>query len=121
MKDAKNKKDNSQNPDTVFSKTVSSGKRIYYLDVKKNSKDEFFIVITENKKVLTKDSSQPAVHFEKHKIFLFNEDFDKFLNALDETISFTKDKNNNAITDDLLIPFEDNNDNIDPIKLTIDF
>ena len=121
MKDAKNKKDDSKNPDTVFSKTVSSGKRIYYLDVKKNSKNEYFIVITENKKVLTKDSSQPAVHFEKHKIFLFNEDFDKFLNALNETISFAKNKKNNAIIEDLPILFEENNDNIDPIKLTIDF
>ena len=44
--DTLNKKEN----DIVFTKTLKAGKRIYYLDVKKNKKDEFFLAITESKK-----------------------------------------------------------------------
>jgi len=86
-----NKKSNIQDPDIVFSKSVSSGKRIYYLDVKKNRQGKLFLTITESKKVLIQDSSQPAVHFEKYKIFIFKEDLDNFLSALNETISYIKD------------------------------
>ena len=45
--DTLNKKEN----DIVFTKTLKAGKRIYYLDVKKNKKDEFFLAITESKKL----------------------------------------------------------------------
>jgi hypothetical protein len=98
MKDWVSKKGKGQDVDIVFSKTVSAGRRIYYLDVKKNRKDELFLSITESKKVLSEELSQQVAYYEKHKIFLFKEDFDKFLNALTETVTYAKENNNEDYT-----------------------
>ncbi|MDL2256179.1 PUR family DNA/RNA-binding protein [Parabacteroides sp. OttesenSCG-928-K15] len=75
----------------LFSKAIKAGKRIYYLDVKKNLKDDLFLAITESKKVQSKDGSD--VTFEKHKIFLYKEDFEKFMDGMGEVISYIKQKN----------------------------
>ncbi len=72
----------------VFSKSIKAGKRIYYLDVKKNRKDEMFIAITESKKVVSGEGDDSQVSFEKHKIFLYKEDFEKFMTGLTQAISF---------------------------------
>jgi len=112
-----NKKSNIQDPDIVFSKSVSSGKRIYYLDVKKNWQGKLFLTITESKKILIKDASQPTVHFEKYKIFIFKEDLDNFLSALNETISYIKDND----TIDISYPPDDKENFDDSIHLKIDF
>jgi hypothetical protein len=74
----------------VYSKTIKAGKRIYYLDVKKNLKDDLFIAITESKKHPTKEG-EPA-SFEKHKIFLYKEDFDKFMNGMNEIMRYIKER-----------------------------
>lgn len=76
----------------VFSKSIKAGKRIYYLDVKKNRKDEMFLAITESKKVVTGEGENAQVSFEKHKIFLYREDFEKFMNGLNEAINFINQK-----------------------------
>lgn len=76
----------------VFSKSIKAGKRIYYLDVKKNRKDEMFLAITESKKVVTGEGEDAQVSFEKHKIFLYREDFEKFMNGLNEAINFINQK-----------------------------
>ena len=72
----------------VFSKSIKAGKRIYYLDVKKNRKDEMFLAITESKKVVMNEGEDPQVSFEKHKIFLYKEDFEKFMTGLTQAIEF---------------------------------
>ena len=72
----------------VYSQSVKAGKRIYYLDVKKNRKDEMFLAITESKKIVTGEGDDVQVSFEKHKIFLYKEDFEKFLNGLQQVIDF---------------------------------
>ena len=72
----------------VFSKSIKAGKRIYYLDVKKNRKDEMFLAITESKKVITGEGDDSQVSFEKHKIFLYREDFEKFMTGLEEAVNF---------------------------------
>lgn len=72
----------------VFSKSIKAGKRIYYVDVKKNRKNEMFLAITESKKVVSEYSGMPQVNFEKHKIFLYREDFEKFQDGLNEAINF---------------------------------
>ena len=56
-------------------------------DVKKNRKDEMFLAITESKKVATGEGEDLQVSFEKHKIFLYREDFEKFMNGLNEAIA----------------------------------
>ena len=72
----------------VYSRAIKAGKRIYYLDVKKNRKDEMFLAITESKKVITGEGDDSQVSFEKHKIFLYKEDFSKFMLGLGQAIDF---------------------------------
>ncbi len=78
--------------DIVFSKSIKAGKRIYYLDVKKNRKDEMFLAITESKKVVMGEGDASQVNFEKHKIFLYREDFEKFMNGLSEVVKYIVDE-----------------------------
>lgn len=84
--------------DIVYSQAVKAGKRIYYLDVKKNRKDEMFIAITESKKIVSGEGENPQVSFEKHKIFLYQEDFDKFLHGLHESIDYIRQRQGSAET-----------------------
>jgi hypothetical protein len=74
----------------VFSKAVRAGKRTYFFDVKATRKDEFYLTITESKK---KSDSGGNQFFEKHKIFLYKEDFDKFIEGLAEIIEYIKENN----------------------------
>ena len=89
MEDFKKKMNADMNDkEIVFSKSIKAGKRIYYLDVKKNRKDEMFLAITESKKVVMGEGDDSQVSFEKHKIFLYKEDFQKSMAGLTEAISF---------------------------------
>ena len=72
----------------AFSQSIKAGKRIYYLDVKKNRKDEMFLAITESKKIVMGEGDDSQVSFEKHKIFLYKEDFEKFTLGLAQAIDF---------------------------------
>ncbi len=68
--------------DEIFTKRVRAGKRTYFFDVKSTkSEKDFFLTITESKRV-------GEQQYEKHKIFLYKEDFQKFRTALDETVSY---------------------------------
>ena len=86
------KKADFRESDIVFSQAIKAGKRIYYLDVKKNRKDELFLAITESKKLESENEDSP-VQFEKHKIFLYKEDFDKFVCGLNDVLDYIR-KNN---------------------------
>ena len=74
--------------DIVYSQAVKAGKRIYYLDVKRNKRDELFLSITESKKLVSGEGIDATFSFEKHKIFLYQEDFSKFIGALSQAISY---------------------------------
>ena len=74
--------------DIVYSQAVKAGKRIYYLDVKRNRRGELFLSITESKKIATGEGPDAPFTFEKHKIFLYQEDFSKFINGLSQAISY---------------------------------
>lgn len=84
------KKNQERDKDVVFSKSVKAGKRIYYVDVKKNRKGELFIALTESKKVISGDTESPSINFEKHKIFLYQEDFEHFMSGLEEAVNFVR-------------------------------
>ena len=75
--------------DDVFSKPVRAGKRTYFFDVKstRGNKD-FYLTITESKRRQERDGS---FSYDKHKIFLYKEDFEKFREGLDEVIAYIKD------------------------------
>jgi len=76
--------------DIVYSKAIKAGKRIYYLDVKKSRNSDLFVAITESKKKVFGTDENMQVTFEKHKIFLYKEDFDKFLEGIEDVISYVK-------------------------------
>jgi hypothetical protein len=69
----------------IFTKVVRAGKRTYFFDVKATRKDDYYLTITESKKRLGKEGK---VFYEKHKIFLYKEDFEKFTDGLKDAVSF---------------------------------
>ncbi len=69
----------------IFSQTVRAGKRTYFFDVKATRNNDYYLTITESKKRFNKEGKQ---YFEKHKVFLYKEDFEKFNNGLTEVISY---------------------------------
>ena len=117
--------DMNNEKEIVFSKSIKAGKRIYYLDVKKNRKDEMFIAITESKKVISGEGDDSQVSFEKHKIFLYKEDFEKFMTGLTQAISFINEEQGDEVSKEELIKSEEiisTNEIIsEEIKIDIDF
>lgn len=77
-------------PEIVFSKSVKAGKRLYYLDVKKARNEDLYLCITESKKRIMGEGQEPQ--FEKHKIFLYKEDFRHFMEALNESVEFIQSR-----------------------------
>jgi hypothetical protein len=73
----------------IFSHTVRAGKRTYFFDVKATRNNDYYLTITESKKRFNKEGKQ---YFEKHKIFLYKEDFEKFNEGLNDVISFITNK-----------------------------
>jgi hypothetical protein len=69
----------------IFTKVVRAGKRTYFFDVKATRKDDYYLTITESKKRLGKEGK---VFYEKHKIFLYKEDFEKFSEGLKDAVSY---------------------------------
>ena len=78
--------------DIVYSQAIKAGKRIYYLDVKMNRKEELFLAITESKKVIMGEGEEAQINFEKHKIFLYKEDLEKFQKGLDQAINYIRQR-----------------------------
>jgi hypothetical protein len=69
----------------IHSKVVRAGKRTYFFDVKSTRNEEYYLTITESKKRFEDNGS---FHYEKHKIFLYKEDFQKFTECLQGIIDF---------------------------------
>lgn len=81
---------NGMEREEIFSKIIRAGKRTYFFDVKSTRKEELYLTITESKKIIT-DSGKFI--YEKHKVFLYKEDFDRFTDALSDIINRIKTKN----------------------------
>ena len=73
----------------IHSKVIRAGKRTYFFDVKSTRNDEFYLTITESKK---RFGDNGKFSYEKHKIFLYKEDFTKFMESLQEVVDFIHDK-----------------------------
>lgn len=71
----------------LFSKAVKAGKRTYFFDVKSTRGNDYYLTITESKKRFGTDGK---FFYEKHKVFLYKEDFEKFTEALNESIDIIK-------------------------------
>lgn len=72
----------------IFSKKVKAGKRTYFFDIKSTRSNDFYLTITESKRRVNGESFT----YEKHKIFLYKEDFFKFAEALNETVDHVKNE-----------------------------
>ena len=76
--------------DLVYSESIKAGKRIYYFDVKQSRNGDRYIAITESKKINEGTMENPRFVFEKHKLFLYKEDYEKFVDALMKTLDVAK-------------------------------
>jgi hypothetical protein len=73
----------------IFSKVLRAGRRTYFFDVRATKADDYYVTITESKKFTEEDGS---LHFKKHKIYLYKEDFAAFREILDEMVDFVLDQ-----------------------------
>lgn len=74
-----------QSREEIFSKAVRAGKRTYFFDVKATRRNDYYLTITESKKRFNRDGKS---FYEKHKIFLYKEDFEKFADGLKEAVDY---------------------------------
>ena len=81
---------NEQTHEEIYSKVVRAGKRTYFFDVKATRRNDYYLTITESKKRFNKDGK---FFYEKHKLFLYKEDFDKFADSLKEVIEYIREAN----------------------------
>lgn len=96
----------------IFAKAVRAGKRTYFFDVRSTKGNDYYLTITESKKRFQEDGS---FQYQKHKIFLYKEDFEKFSEALAESfrkiIELKQEKSDemvNRISDNFIdIDFDD--------------
>ncbi len=79
--------DMNDDREEVYSKAVKAGKRTYFFDVKATRNNDYYLTITESKKRFDDGGN---ASFEKHKIFLYKEDFEKFAEGLEETVAVVK-------------------------------
>ncbi len=84
---SKNNENESRAREEVYTKIVRAGNRTYFLDVKATRKNDLYLTITESKKRFNKDGK---FFYEKHKLFLYPEDFEKFSNSLEDVFSFIR-------------------------------
>lgn len=71
----------------IFSKPVRAGKRTYFFDVKATKGNDYYLTITESKRKVGNDG---RFAYDKHKIFLYKEDFEKFTEGLQDVINYIK-------------------------------
>lgn len=77
-----------RNRQEIHSQVIRAGKRTYFFDVKSTRNDEYYLTITESKK---KFFDNGKFHYEKHKVFLYPEDFHKFAQTLEDVIGFIQE------------------------------
>jgi hypothetical protein len=85
IKEVINGNDEKNVKEEIFTKVVRAGKRTYFFDVKATRKDDYYLTITESKKRL---GAEGKVFYEKHKIFLYKEDFEKFTEGLKDAVTY---------------------------------
>ena len=97
----------------VYSEKVRAGKRTYFFDVKSTRSNDFYITITESKRRFNGDG------YDKHKIFLYKEDFNKFVTTLNQVIDHIKtnllpDYDYDEFKRDSIIAGEENDESTSP-------
>ena len=80
----------------IYTKVVRAGKRTYFFDVKATRREDYYLTITESKKRL---GNEGKIFYEKHKIFLYKEDFEKFTDGLKDAVTFIGNGKNELKTE----------------------
>ena len=76
---------NDKKMESVYSKRIKAGKRrTYFFDVRETRGNDFYLTITESRKRFDSDG------YDRHKIFLYKEDFNKFIKGLNEAVDYVK-------------------------------
>lgn len=77
-------KGNAKRRDDIYSKSLRAGNRTYFFDVKSTKSDDLYLTITESKRRFNNDNGK--FFYEKHKLFLYPEDFASFKDFFEETL-----------------------------------
>ena len=84
---ATSRRESEEYGEQILSKAVKAGRRTYFFDVRATRADDYFLTITESRKTTAPDGSSS---YDRHKIFLYKEDFSKFADALNEVVEFIR-------------------------------
>jgi hypothetical protein len=98
MEDRNNNKGKSE----IFSKAVRAGKRTYFFDVKSTKDGNLYLTVTESKRRLRHDGN--GFFYEKHKVFLYKEDFIKFSDGLSEVVDYIRKNNPTPVEEQVYVP-----------------
>ena len=100
---------NDKGRNEIYSERVRAGKRTYFFDIKATRSNDYYLTITESKRRYKED----GFTYEKHKIFLYKEDFEKFQNALNDSIDHVKTELLPGVDFDQFNNKEENNQNFE--------
>lgn len=71
----------------ILSKAIKAGRRTYFMDVRSTRGGDYFLTMTESRKI---NNSDGTISYDRHKLFLYKEDFDKFSEGLQEVLEFIR-------------------------------
>ncbi len=79
----------NKDKNAIYAKSLRAGKRTYFFDVRESTRSgDYYLTITESKKRFVDDSGRFV--FDKHKVFLYKEDFEQFVDDLNDVMAFIK-------------------------------
>ena len=81
--------DDRHDQEEIYSQRIKAGKRTYFFDVKATRGQDYYLTITESKR---RQNGDDSVSYEKHKIFLYKEDFLKFVDALQDAVEYVREE-----------------------------
>ena len=73
--------------ESVFTKMIKAGHRTYFIDVKATQADDYYLVITESRR---RNNEDGTATYSRHHMYLYKEDFGKFVEGLNEMVDFVK-------------------------------
>lgn len=98
---------NNKGKSEIYSKAVRAGKRTYFFDVKATKDGNLYLTVTESKRRLRHDGN--GFFYEKHKVFLYKEDFIKFSDGLAEVVDYIRKNNPTPVEEQVYVPNAENN------------
>ncbi len=98
---------NNKGKSEIFSKAVRAGKRTYFFDVKSTKDGNLYLTVTESKRRLRHDGN--GFFYEKHKVFLYKEDFIKFSDGLSEVVEYIRQNNPTPVVEQVYVPNPEHN------------